>query len=246
MSGLPLSILFVPGLWEGPSVYASVAQVLQETDNLRTSSVSLISTGQQAPNDLGFKDDVQIIRAYLELLVERGHRVILVLHSAGGFLGRSAAKGFTEKERNASGKTGGVARIIYVAAALVQAPGTPYEIPFVEAKDGRFICKNPKEILFSDMSLEVAARWMAGLQCQPNSIDFASAPINSDLEKLPSSYLICENDQILPEVLQRKWAQELEADIETCDAGHMVMLSQPEKVVEVIRKAVKIVAERHI
>ena len=67
MSSPALSILFVPGFFEGPSVFTDIANTLQETGDFRTSCVSLVSTGQRAPNNLGMKEDVQIVRAYLEV-----------------------------------------------------------------------------------------------------------------------------------------------------------------------------------
>ena len=53
----------------------------------------------------------------------------------------------------------------------------------------------------------------------------------------PSVYLCCEVDAVIPPALQHQMVEMAGSEVETCDAGHMVMLRLPEKVVEVIRKA---------
>lgn len=57
--------------------------------------------------------------------------------------------------------------------------------------------------------------------------------------EIPSVYLICENDQILPEAYQTQMTEMVGSKVERCKSGHMVMLSMPEKVVEVIKSAVE-------
>ena len=50
-------------------------------------------------------------------------------------------------------------------------------------------------------------------------------------------YLICENDATTTLGLQKELAALARSEVETCSAGHMAMLSQPGKVVEVVRRA---------
>lgn len=52
-----------------------------------------------------------------------------------------------------------------------------------------------------------------------------------------SVWLIAENDKMLLANMQRNMAEMAGSEIETCDGCHMVMLSHPEKCVEVIRNA---------
>ena len=56
--------------------------------------------------------------------------------------------------------------------------------------------------------------------------------------EVPSVYLVCENDQALSRDWQIQMAEAAGSRIERCDAGHMVMLSMPEKVAEVVQAAV--------
>lgn len=50
-------------------------------------------------------------------------------------------------------------------------------------------------------------------------------------------YLVCEKDACIPPPLQRQLAELAGSKVETCETGHMVMISDPEKVVEVIKQA---------
>ena len=54
---------------------------------------------------------------------------------------------------------------------------------------------------------------------------------------IPSIYLCCTQDNMIPLDFQYQIAAMAGAETESCDAGHMVLLSQPEKVVEVVLKA---------
>ena len=47
-------------------------------------------------------------------------------------------------------------------------------------------------------------------------------------------YLSCTQDRIIPLEFQHKMAAMAGARMESCEAGHMVVLSQPERVVEVV------------
>lgn len=54
---------------------------------------------------------------------------------------------------------------------------------------------------------------------------------------VPSVYLICEGDNALPVSLQEQLASLAGSKVERCSAGHLPQLSQPARVVEVIKAA---------
>ena len=51
---------------------------------------------------------------------------------------------------------------------------------------------------------------------------------------VPSVYLVCEGDRLLPVELQLQFAGVAGSEVLRCEAGHMVQVSMPEKVVEVL------------
>lgn len=111
------TIVFVPGIWEGPSVFDGVSKTLQSY-GYSTAYAPLASTGHASPGNPTLLDDVQHIRSAIEPIVEEGKEIILVGHSAGGFLGSAAVKDLGLKKRAEDEKTGGVAKLIYLAAGL--------------------------------------------------------------------------------------------------------------------------------
>ena len=59
---------------------------------------------------------------------------------------------------------------------------------------------------------------------------------------IPSTYLICENDQAAPPNFQEMFAASAKAQVKKCSSGHSPHLSQPEvlvaKIDEVAKQAV--------
>ena len=57
---------------------------------------------------------------------------------------------------------------------------------------------------------------------------------------IPSTYLVCENDQACPPQYQEMFAANAKAQVERCSAGHSPMLSQTDmlvgKIVGVLKK----------
>lgn len=57
-------------------------------------------------------------------------------------------------------------------------------------------------------------------------------------EVVPTTYLVCEGDKLLPISLQEQCAAVANSKIERCSAGHIPQLSQPERVIEVIKTTI--------
>ncbi len=81
------------------------------------------------------KDDVAAIRSVVQKVVEQdgGTEVLMVLHSAGGFLGSMAIEGLSVNERKAAGgQRGGVRRLVFVAGAVWEEGFRHGPLPFFE------------------------------------------------------------------------------------------------------------------
>lgn len=97
-------------------------------------------------------------------------------------------------------------------------------------------CKDPRANLLHDVPASEAEGWLQKFECQPATgwddvIDYCGWKV------VPSVYLCSENDALLPLEMQRQMAALAGSKIETCGAGHLAMLSQPGRVIEVVRKA---------
>lgn len=122
------TILFVPGFWEGPTVFNAVSSLLT-ADGYKTETAVLPSTGTTSPGNPGMKDDIAAIRTHLQDLVSQGEDVVLVLHSAGGFLGSEAMEGLSKK-KDRQGEKGGVLGIVFLSGAVFPEGYEHQPLPF--------------------------------------------------------------------------------------------------------------------
>lgn len=111
------TIIFVPGLWEGPAAFSTVMQMLQ-SEGFEAVCCSLLSTGTASPGNPSMEDDIAGIREFIEPHIEARKDVILVLHSAAGFLGSNAIEGFSRKTRREKGFNGGITHIVFITAGV--------------------------------------------------------------------------------------------------------------------------------
>ncbi|CZR53887.1 uncharacterized protein PAC_03769 [Phialocephala subalpina] len=254
------TILFVPGLWEGPTVFQQVISSLTSL-GYPTRTAPLLSTGTSFPNNPSMKDDQTSIRSVVRHLVEEQEKeIIMVMHSAGGFLGSGAIEGLGRKSREAERKSGGVRKLVFLAAGIAPVGHTHVDLPFMDievsrrsvfscfggefrvqrdetAKEaGEMHCVNPRQLLFNDLLPAETEKWLPLLKSQPLS-GWNDTTTYTGWTEIPSVFLICENDQILPEEYQIQAATMMGSKIERCNSGHMVMLSMPGKVVDVVVSA---------
>lgn len=109
----------MPGFWEGPTIFAPVISKNESEYGYHTSTVTLPSTGSLPPNIKTFADDVKAIQRAIENHVEEGRDVIVIAHSAGGFVSSEAVKGLSSKDRSSLKKKGGVRKMIFLTGMLI-------------------------------------------------------------------------------------------------------------------------------
>lgn len=97
-------------------------------------------------------------------------------------------------------------------------------------------CVDPRNSLFNDLDDESAKNWIKSLQSHPAN-GWGGTITYCGWREVDSTYLVCEKDQILPESLQLQCASLAGSNIERCASGHMVIITMPEKVVEVVKDA---------
>jgi pimeloyl-ACP methyl ester carboxylesterase len=67
-------------------------------------------------------DDAVAVQQVVSKLADQGRDIVLVSHSYGGIPATEGAHGLSRKDREASGKKGGITGLVYVTALLV-GPG---------------------------------------------------------------------------------------------------------------------------
>lgn len=127
------SIFIVPGIYEGPAVFAPLAADLRAA-GYGVHVTHLLSTGTRSPGNPSMHDDVSLIASELSREVEAAGEdgVVAVMHSAGGLLGSMALKSLSAKARGEAGKKGGVRRIVFLTAGLAPEGSEHKPMPFME------------------------------------------------------------------------------------------------------------------
>ena len=95
-------------------------------------------------------------------------------------------------------------------------------------------CKDSRNLLFSDLSDTQAKEWSKVLRPQPAE-GWDSTVTYCGWKDVPSVYLVCESDQVIPVGMQEQMAQLAGSEVVRCGAGHMCILSAKEEVTEVIK-----------
>lgn len=98
-------------------------------------------------------------------------------------------------------------------------------------------CTTPEKSLFKNLSTEEASKLVEIFLCQPSS-SWDDVVDSVGWRKVPSTYLVAENDATLDSDLQLQMAEMAGCDVERCNAGHCCMIRQPGRCTEVVRKAV--------
>lgn len=116
------TILIVPGSFSPAFFYHGIIAELN-AKGFEAFVYDLPSASRKAPEPAAtMADDAALFNEKATRLADEGKDVVLLVHSYGGIVGSECLKGLSRAEREADGKTGGVVKIIYLAA-IVPAVG---------------------------------------------------------------------------------------------------------------------------
>ncbi|KAJ5937089.1 hypothetical protein N7466_003539 [Penicillium verhagenii] len=157
-------------------------------------------------------EDVAMVNKVLERLIkEESKEVLLVAHSAGGWVATQAAiPELQRKTRQENGQSGGLIGLFYYSAFVI--PVNESINSFFQPKDGSFIVPpwlkfykhgaagvatlvEPEKYLFNGLDAESAAKWSATLTASPINTGVLT---NDPYSALPCAYLVLDDDLILP------------------------------------------------
>ena len=235
------AIVLAPGAWHKVHLYSPLTSRLQRA-GYQVYGIDYPSTDPN-PTSLNFNPDVAVVRSTLVDLAERGEDIVIVTHSVGGIIGSEAAKGLSKTERQREGTLGGVTRMIYMSAfanpegvALYDAINGPADWHII---NGLVVMPaRPKEILYNLCPAEVAKDNMDQLIPFAKGV-FESKPTYAAWKHIPSTFLVCENDNAIPLAAQEGMLSQDGAnfDVVRCGADHSPFLSMPDYTADVVRRA---------
>src|SRR5215472_13172201 len=223
MKGAKPSIVFCHGIWADGSCFSKVMPALQaEGHQCIAAQYSLNSTA----------DDVATVKRTLGRV---SRPAILVGHSYGG----SVITGAGTDDR--------VAGLVYIAALAPDEDETTQSqlekfpasdvLTFVEPADGRlWLSPEGVEAFAGDLSpAEKEVVWAT--QFPPAADLFSQNAPGVAWKTKPSWYIVATKDRTVQPDLERFLAKRMNATTYEVESSHVVMLSQPEFVLDVIRDA---------
>ena len=217
------TIVFCHGIWADGSCFSKVIPALQADGH----EVIAVQYGLDS-----FEEDVATVKRTLNRV---GSPVILVGHSYGG------------ATITASGVDDRVAGLVYIAAVAPDVGETVQEqldkypsdiFSRVEVADGRaWMLPNGTEFFAGDLS-EEEQKLVWATHYAPVADLFHQQKIKSTPWKSkPSWYILTTQDHTVHPDLQRWVSKRMGATVVEVESSHVPMLSKPDVVIEVIRKA---------
>lgn len=238
------TIVLLQGTFQLPDVYHNFAKLIESRGFpvLQPSFPSL--TGQDQPDftQKTLADDVAVVENVIKKLVEvEGKTVLVVMHSYGGLVGAEAVpKEFSRESRKDRSLPGGVSHLFYFSAFVMpkgQSVATAVgDSPDHDHWDGRFAMRDPVKTLYHDLPAEEAAYWAGRTIPQSNKVK-ETLMERCAYTYVPSTYVVCTDDQAVPPQVQEMFAQMAGATIKRLETGHSAMLTKPEELLSLIEEA---------
>ncbi|KAK4866000.1 hypothetical protein LT330_008740 [Penicillium expansum] len=245
------SIVIVPGAWHQPAHFQGLIDELAKV-NYDAEGVTMPSVGSSPPLP-SWEQDALAVRQVIMNKLDAGKDVVVLAHSFGGIAMSEAAKGLGKKEREAQGLKGGIIKLVYMCAMALPEGQTHVGQLVPQTPEEEEIERQRKELEEKFGGLDVSADGAISLpkdrvhlvfynRCEQKDIDraielldtFPMGPLTVPVtytayREIPSTYIVCKNDQALREPFQRRMIAQGEGcfEVEECDEGHSPFMSNP-------------------
>ncbi|KAE8364747.1 Alpha/beta hydrolase fold-1 [Aspergillus caelatus] len=244
------AILLVHGAWHTSAHYAEFTSALRSKGH-EVHVPRLLSVNGARPPNTDLSSDTDLIRSYVESLAEAGREVVVLMHSYGGQVGTNALVGLGAETRKQQGRTGGVVRLIYIAAfavtennsmiSVVEAFGHGELIPlaFDFAEDNSCVSRDPKNLIVgpgrsdeeTDAYIAAMPRW--------NGKTMYQAVERCAWRDIPVSYIYSTADMTVPLDYQKSFVEKMREagrDVDTfeVETGHCPTFTKFEEVAKIV------------
>jgi pimeloyl-ACP methyl ester carboxylesterase len=226
------NILLVHGAWADGSCWSKVVLLLKEKGyNVTAAQIPLTSLA----------DDIAVTQ---RLLSAQKEPTILVGHSYGGAVITGAANGSPQ-----------VKALVYITAfgldageslASLSQQGPPSAgSAAIEADDKGYLWINREKFhgAFAADATDDEAYLMAAVQKPLALASFTGEEVTPAWKSIPSWYLICTADQMIPPPAQEFMAKRMGATVKTVSSSHAPFMSKPEAVADIVAVAAQSVVK---
>ena len=217
------SIVFCHGIWADGSCYNKLVPALQADGH------------EVICAQYGLDTNVEDVAATVRTLGRVSSPAILVGHSYGGTL------------ITAAGADPRVAGLVYISALAPDADETSQSLQakfpvtdvfsHIEVADGRIWLKPDGIACFAGDLSEQEQKLVWATQGVPVPDLFTQKVEGTAWRSKPSWFVVAKKDRTVHPELQRFVAKRMGATVVEADSSHVAMLSQPDLVLDVIRKA---------
>jgi pimeloyl-ACP methyl ester carboxylesterase len=213
----------VHGAWADGSCWSKVLLLLKEKGyNVTAAQIPLKS----------LKDDIAVTRRLLDAQKEP---TILVGHSYGGAVITGAATGLSQVKALVYITAFGLDEKESLASLSKQGPPSAGSAA-IEADDKEYLWINREKFhrAFAADVTEDEAYLMAAVQKPLNLASFAGEEGVPAWKTIPSWYLVCMDDQMIPPPAQEFMAKRMNATVRSVRSSHAPFMSKPKEVAAII------------
>ncbi|KAE8449320.1 hypothetical protein EG329_008221 [Mollisiaceae sp. DMI_Dod_QoI] len=238
--------LILPGAWHPPSVFAPLISKLNTHGYTKCHALPLQAT-EQSEAVPSLQKDLDALHQIVSKCIDEGEDVMVVAHSWSGLIAGGGLDGLGKKEREKEGKKNGVVRIAYLCAfcpvenvSLIQAFGGE-EPEFYDVQKPWVKVKGAENLFYNDLAPDQPSYWASQLLPHSYATKFQGTK-SVAWKKIPSSYLICEDDNAISPFVQEAMVKQCqdegaEMDVERIKSGHSPFLSKVNETADFLRRA---------
>lgn len=251
MSAVKPILIFVPGAWHTPEAYRPTTSILERAGytTVKVPLPSIDSESKGLGPQQNWNDDVAAIRSELVKHIEAGQNVVLIVHSYSGTVGSEACRGLGKEYREAQDLPGGVVKLVYIAAFVLDTGHSVWEgsngNPTNDDKlsiEGDLCYAKPENAaswFYNECDADTQTALVPRLKSLAWKV-FWSKVEHTAWREIPGVYLITEKDRAIPVALQEAMLDAAKGhrfDVERRHTDHSPFVSRPEVTAEVIRRA---------
>ncbi|KAI1478092.1 alpha/beta-hydrolase [Daldinia eschscholtzii] len=239
------TLVIIHGAWHVPQSYSKLTKALKNA-GYEVHVPRLPSANGARPPNADLSTDSDLVRSYVESLVDAGRTVVAIMHSYGGQVGTNSLCDLGLASRSEKGLPGGVYQLIYMCAfalpeggsmvGKVREFGHEHLLPlaFDFAEDNSCVSRDPKTLLVGegvdDAELNEYLSTLEVTKCA--------------WREIPVAYIYTSADMTVPFDYQKSMVEKMEADgqkVRTVElaTGHCPNLTMTKGLVDAIDSCIR-------
>lgn len=248
------TLVLIHGGWHVPSTYSKFTSALRAA-GYEVHVPRLPSMNGARPPNTDLITDTELVRGYVESLVDAGRSVIVIMHSYGGQVGTNALHGLGLNSRVQHEKPlpGGVAHLIYMCAFALPEGGSMVgkvkefghehllPVAFDFADDNSCLNRDPKTLLVGPGIEDGEAEVYVSSLVRWNGRSMYQEVTQTAWREIPVTYIHTSQDMTVPldyqeSMVDRMKEEGQEVHTFNLDTGHCPNVIKTEEIVDIVNE----------